>query len=466
MTKRDDDEFLHLNSKAVSTQARSLIERLGELVTAWEAQNSKRTNKRGKGTQPRFLEAIERFTGDLLLAKASKEGGGRLYRSLNRNDWTSDKSSVTLKVFKPVLDAFKALNLVGHTPGVGIFTSVPQWNLKAQNRGIASRFSAAPKMLAIARRQGVSLKSIDDHFHPEPPRFPLVLRAANIKSGGSKVQGWRMEFARERLALFHEDNVRKLNTFLGDFDIQGANHYYFIRLFNEGNVENPYGWDKGGRLYSKGPVNKDGYQRQSDTERAKIIINGEPTVEIDIGSSYLTIFHALLEEPLDLSKGDPYERVLRGKRSLVKLYASAMFGAGRFPQQWPSEMTKDYAKENKGKKPKDVISVAKLADLMKETFPALEQLGSEGTSWADLMFEESVVVTNAVFGLRDKGIPSLPVHDSLIVPFSHVTEATQRLYGEFERTIGVRPLLKTKSKLVGAQEQVEEAMRAWDSRGE
>jgi hypothetical protein len=103
-------------------------------------------------------------------------------------------------------------------------------------------------MLAIARRQGVSMRSVDDHFRPEPPRFPLVLRAANIKSGGSKVQGWRMEFDREGLALVHEDNVRKLNTFLGSFDIQGANHYCFIRPFNEGNVETPYGWDKGGRL--------------------------------------------------------------------------------------------------------------------------------------------------------------------------------------------------------------------------
>lgn len=106
-----------------------------------------------------------------------------------------------------------------------------------------------------------------------------------------------------------------------------------------------------------------------------------------------------------LSKGDPYERVLPGKRGIVKRYASAMLGTGKLPDPWPSEMIKHYAKRG---------------------------------------------VTNAIYHLMGKGIPALPVHDSLIIPVSHVTKATRLLTGNCERTIGVRPLIKTKRLSVDA----------------
>lgn len=112
----------------------------------------------------------------------------------------------------------------------------------------------------------------------------------------------------------------------------------------------------------------------------------------------MTVFHALLEKPLDLLMGDPYERVLPGRRSLVKAYAAAMFGAGNFAEQWLPEITKDYAKKSNGTKPKDIISVADLVASLRKAFPALKLLESKkAPSWSKLMYAESVVVMQSAY---------------------------------------------------------------------
>src|SRR5262249_10246503 len=64
---------------------------------------------------------------------------------------------------------------------------------------------------------------------------------------------------------------------------------------------NNQSWKKGGCLYSNG---ENCYQRLSEAERVKMTINGEPVAEIDIKASFLTIYQALLKQPLR-GTGDP-----------------------------------------------------------------------------------------------------------------------------------------------------------------
>src|SRR5262249_28038836 len=55
----------------------------------------------------------------------------------------------------------------------------------------------------------------------------------------------------------------------------------------------------------KNSSGEDCYQRLSEAERLKMTINGEPVAEIDIKASFLTIYHAMVKQPLQGS-GDPY----------------------------------------------------------------------------------------------------------------------------------------------------------------
>ena len=95
-----------------------------------------------------------------------------------------------------------------------------------------------------------------------------------------------------------EADIRELNDFWVPFELGGGEHNGYIRVFNN------LAWDKGGRLYSAG---EHSHQQMADTERVKMTINGEPVSEIDIKASHLTIYHAMVGEPLKGS-GDPYAR--------------------------------------------------------------------------------------------------------------------------------------------------------------
>ena len=77
--------------------------------------------------------------------------------------------------------------------------------------------------------------------------------------------------------------------------------------------------------------------------------------------------------------------------------------------------------------------------------PLLERWGGEirgrVRDWADLMFAESEIVIGTMQELMVRGIPSLPVHDSLIVPQSREAVAVDVLKHQFRARTGVVPKL-------------------------
>jgi hypothetical protein len=66
--------------------------------------------------------------------------------------------------------------------------------------------------------------------------------------------------------------------------------------------------------------------------------------------------------------------------------------------------------------------------------------------YGDLMFVESQVIIGTMLKLkRDHGVPSMPVHDSLIVPFTQQKLAERVLKEQFRAKTGVVPRLETNS---------------------
>lgn len=66
------------------------------------------------------------------------------------------------------------------------------------------------------------------------------------------------------------------------------------------------------------------------------------------------------------------------------------------------------------------------------------------------MFIESQAMMGAMTELMGQGIPSLTVHDSLIVPVSKREVAEQALSGHYLKETGVVPVLKVSSGYMGS----------------
>ena len=173
--------------------------------------------------------------------------------------------------------------------------------------------------------------------------------------------------------------------------------------------------------------------------RLKMTINGQPVAEIDIKASFLTIYHAILGEPLE---GSTHPYTLAGiDRSIAKLWMVASFGNSKPATRWPPEMIKDY-KQDTGKDLRKQANAKEVARKMLENFPALKKLEDHSDIWADLQFREAEAVIGTMLTLmRRHGVPSLSMHDGIIVPRSKASLAKTILAGEFRRIVGVAPTL-------------------------
>jgi len=76
-------------------------------------------------------------------------------------------------------------------------------------------------------------------------------------------------------------------------------------------------------------------------------------------------------------------------------------------------------------------------------------IGRTGLGWADLMFRESEVIIQTMLALVAAGVPSLPVHDSIIVPASACTLASELLTTSFKEMTGLKPGIEINNQGIG-----------------
>jgi hypothetical protein len=245
----EEDRYAALLSRCRTSAARQMTFQLHANIAEWEQRSGKRVRRRLARTGV-YVDAIERFAGDLLRSRADSNTSGRVYRATGKNHFKDEP--VTYDVFMGVLDGFKALGLVEHDKGKTRFSKVPEWGLSHTLPGRASRFRATDKLVKLAETFGIHEDNVGDHFKPEPPTNPLVLRDYATGKGVNRERGpiirdYERTAHTKRLAA----DVRELNEFLRDCKITGGVHEGYTRNFNN------LSWDKGGRLYSVGG----GYQQ-------------------------------------------------------------------------------------------------------------------------------------------------------------------------------------------------------------
>jgi hypothetical protein len=426
-----------LRAHATSDEAKALVARLAAMVEEHSVAVGDRKYKR-KSTAGKLEYATGAFLAYLLRAQGPERRSKWVYRSKHAKSFTG---AVSRRTFGQLTDGLIGLALIDHIPGHKV-SGEPEDTGK-----YAARFRATPKLLCLCSEYGVEPARTLDHFEFEYdlPKEPLELRARKIVSFYSNTTpiGRPMEFARKPIVEQIEGVVRDLNEFFAKQTLRGGSHHGYIRIFHNGD-DPSFAWNLGGRLYSQ--HFKESYQVLPAEKRAAMTINGEPVAEIDISASYLTIFLALHGVQLDTEQ-DPYELQGLGPsdRFAVKAWMVATFGNTKPIRRWPPQMLK--------KSPE--LKQHRVADITKAAlakYPALEAWGQplKGRvhGWADLMWLESSVMIGTMWDLKEEhAVPSLSVHDSLIVPASKTDIASQTLARRFHGVTRVQPILKVKSTI-------------------
>ena len=190
----------------------------------------------------------------------------------------------------------------------------------------------------------------------------------------------------------------------------------------------------GGRMY--GP-----WIDYSEVERKRILINGQPTIELDRTASHLNaMYQVITGNPC--SDKDPYKMYVEGKypeshlvpRQIAKNFCSFMQGSSspRGTAQRVINNYKNKALEVDNPKPKDIAKYEEYLAFKKKVKPTAiveailmrhSKVSSEymkGKVFGDFIgCWESDLVFEVVMELTKRGIPCLTVYDSFIVPIEY-----------------------------------------------
>ena len=445
-----DAGYASLQGSAKSKAAQALVRAACAKMAAYEREQCTHQHKPG----PAVHGAVGAFLADLLVAQSDARPSEWVHRSLHAKGFSG--GPVGHRVFTRVLDALKGLRLVEHAPGVAKFVDFEGPVVAIQRW--AARFRATASLLEFAARHRVPLQSADKHFsfQYELPKRPLQKRKAKTTNAYTRkqVRGSAMPFVHTPASRILEADVRELNEFLSRQQIENGVHQGYIRIFQNGDADG-FNWNYGGRLYSQPAATN--YQQMSKKARLKMTFNGEAVAEIDVRASYLTLFYGWFGAQLDFNS-DPYTLPGFGAagRDAVKLWMVATFGSPKPISRWPTALLKEYEEDHHKNLDRKRYPVRLVREKALLQHPLIARWGEpqDGRvrTWADLMYWESVVMVSTMLDLkRDHGIPSLAVHDSLIVTRSAVKVAATVLKARFQSVTQQKVQLTVKpSGLLGS----------------
>jgi hypothetical protein len=234
-----------------------------------------------------YAHAVGAFIADLLVAAAARNRSeGWLRCSHNKSDYTG--KFVSWSMFDGVRKAWLEAGLIEHKPG---YPGMMAFGNPGPTSGKLTRYRATSTLLQISAGHGITPANVLEHFRFEfemPSELIRLTKPSKRTPDTPSVEKLRSD-------------VAELNTFFSKQTLEPSTikHLGWIRLFH-GYTEG-YRWNRGGRLYSQ-PQGRSCYQSQPEAERLKMRINGESVIEIDISSSYLTIFYALCDQQLDATQ--------------------------------------------------------------------------------------------------------------------------------------------------------------------
>jgi hypothetical protein len=127
------------------------------------------------------------------------------------------------------------------------------------------------------------------------------------------------------------------------------------------------------------------------------------------------------------------------------LLTSATFGNCQFPDKWSREAVSDYKAET-GKSLNKQYPISQVRDAVARAYPLMakeQQNEAQPPIWATLMYLEGQAMFRTMPGLKERGIPSLSVHDSLIVQRDNEKTARATLSELYKAATGATPHVVT-----------------------
>ena len=360
-----------------------------------------------------------------------------VYHGLSPNHFTG--KSISSRQFTRVMQGLEGLKLLKKTKG--------HWNKKSMFEdvatptsgfGKATRWQATQKLFDLSKSNGITHKNIDEHFQIQPLKEVLILRKSSRLVNGRKVKGPQVKFPETKMTQRLEAEVKEINEFLRGHKIDGATHRGYRRIFNQGDNPKTYAWNKGGRLYGSGAETD--YLTVQKEKRRKMQIDGEPTVEIDIRASFLTIFHGIHGVALDVQQ-DPY-KVQGLPREIVKKWVVIAFGSGKPPARWSVNAGKDYFETSKtGRMLGQDYPIKVVTEKILTAIPVLKKLQA-GDGFTLMNIESNAVVASILRLLREDRVPAYSVHDCLMVKSDDRELAMKALAEEYQKSANIIPHLK------------------------
>ncbi len=392
-------------------------------LLAMEAYKGLRSRQRRADVTVQFRDAVGAIVGNLLVAWA-QDRPVPTSRSLDRNTFTGEP--IGARVFADTIELMAAYNLLRQRRG---------GRSKDGKAGIASRFFPTHVLLRLAAEYGVDQNTARSDFRQyrrATTKAPKVRELIVVKPIGAQPKlpsGGRLPIDRhDPIAATLRAEVEALNTFAATVVVDGCTPPRWQRQFR-------HDFRLYGRLHAVGDGN---YQNMRQEDRLALIrINGEPVVEVDIGSSHLSLMHGLLRLPLP--EGDLYD-VPGLPREVVKAWINATLGNGRPHRRWPEEFL--------AKKPSFAgYPIQQVASAVIARYPWMAEPAVVAQEFAHiapphrvlphlLMGIEAEVMMATVQALRAKMILALPMHDGLIMPAS-AEEIACRLLREAGERIAV-----------------------------
>jgi ribosomal protein L17 len=437
----DELEFAplaNLSGRAETEAAKALVRQLADQYPRAGKSDSIKAYRQVK-KRAGFETAIAAFLAELLAAYGDERRGGWLRCSLDKDERKGHR--VTWSQFRNVREAWVAGRLVDIVKG---YPGMLAFGNPGPTHGKMTRYKATPTLLALCAEYGVTPDNVDEHFGIEyemPSELVQLTSPSRRTPDNPKVFKLREE-------------VAELNEFFAKHTLTHPKirHIGWVRKFHLSNRPD-FRWNKGGRLYSQPPGKKSNYQNVNEDTRLGMKLDGRYVAEIDLGSSYLSIFYAWNDLQLD-TKIDAYEGILgpsKVDRQVAKFWINASFGNSTLIQKWSKDLKDDLQGKliDKGLAPSfdpKSYPIRVVKENVLQRHPLLERWGGKirgrVRDWGDLMFTESeVIIGSMLILMKEHGIPSMPVHDSLIVPSHRIAVALEVLRDRFRAETGMLPRL-------------------------
>jgi hypothetical protein len=402
-----------------------------EAVIAPVLTPNRKTARRAAGAA-KMRRAVGAIIGGVLSRWAS--GVPRAaFRSRAAGAFTG--APVARRQFCPAADALVAAGLLRHAPGVAYagqdFDGGDAW------QRLAGRYWPAPALLAMAEANGLHADNVRGawrrEFPTEPPTIetPVELRVLVPRRGGQPVTPRRLPIDPTAGDAIRAE-VDAHNAMAAAWTVGGCIPPRWRRVFIGGLTLH-------GRWY--GAVTEP-YQTMSKRERAGILLNGEPVSELDLGASHLSILSVLAGSPLDLAQ-DPYA-IPGVDRAVAKRWVVATLGNGGPITRAPRGGAETFQGLDMRAIKAAILARHPVLEAPASVVPAELADRHGGAKFVlphYLAGIEAEAMTMAMRELREGGILSLPVHDSLIVPRSAEAQARAALVAAFEGLAGFTPRL-------------------------